>query len=116
MKKVKTAVEIITAKGKESGITTIDENFSLENGLSLASYRSKINESELLLEAYNGALANAEAVKSKYKTSIAELNDMTHRLMVGIESKFGPDSIEYGKAGGIRKSLRKRRSRKTKAA
>ena len=116
MKKVQTAEEIITAKKKEAGINSIDPNFELENGLSLATYRGKITDAETLLEMYNGTLANAEAIKSKYLGSIAELRDYTRRFITGIESKFGPDSVEFGKAGAVRRSLRKHRAKKTKAA
>jgi len=37
-------------------------------------------------------------------------------MLRGIEAVFGSDSIEFGKAGGVRKSLRKHPVRKAKVA
>lgn len=46
----------------------------------------------------------------------AVLNDQISRVRSGIRASFGPDSPEYKKVGGIRRSDRKGRSRGLKLA
>jgi hypothetical protein len=38
------------------------------------------------------------------------MDDLTERMLAGVGSKYGKDSTEYEKAGGVRKSERKRRA------
>ena len=116
MKKRSSSAAIIEAKKKEAGITSIDENLDLGNGLTAVEYKAIILITESCLEAYNAALAKAEALKSEYLSCNAKLNEFSIRMLKGIEAVYGTDSIEYGKAGGVRKSLRKHRTVKPKAA
>ena len=116
MKRIRTASSIIDAKEKEAGISSIDENLNFGDGLSVESLRNKISEAEILLEQYNASISNADAIKSKYYETLTGLRNLTHSMMKGVESKFGADSIEYGKAGGVRTSLRKHPKRKPSTA
>lgn len=45
----------------------------------------------------------------------AELADLTERMLKGVASQYGRDSVEYGQAGGTRKSDIKRSPRGAKA-
>jgi hypothetical protein len=116
MRKCKSSANILEAKKKEAGITSIDENLDLGNGLTASEYKAIILMTEAALDAYNAALAKAEALKSDYLTCDAKLNEYSIRMLRGIEAVYGPDSIEFGKAGGVRKSLRKHPVRKAKVA
>ncbi len=44
----------------------------------------------------------------------SELNELRTRALSGIRAHFGPDSTEYGRAGGTRKSERQKPQRTKK--
>jgi hypothetical protein len=44
------------------------------------------------------------------------LRDMSERMLTGVATKYGKDSDEYEKAGGVRKRDRKRFRTQTKKA
>jgi hypothetical protein len=112
----KTSEPIILAKKRSSGIKSIDGNLDLGDGLSVSSFDADISETEKALEIYNEALSDAEAKRIAFIKAEDGLREKSLRFIRGIESKFGSDSIEFGKAGGVRKSDRKHPVRKTKAA
>jgi hypothetical protein len=112
----KTSEPILLAKKRSAGIKSIDPNLDLGDGLNVPNFDLKIIESEKQLEIYNEALSDAEAKKIEFLKTETELREMSLRFFRGIEAKFGSDSIEFGKAGGVRKSDRKHPVRKPKVA
>ena len=87
------------------------------------------NMGEVTLEAFRAAMksvADADAAvetKRREMTGLADVRDdqikvlqeLTTRARSGIRSTFGPDSKEYEQAGGVRKSERKKPTRKAPA-
>lgn len=80
----------------------------LGESLTLAAYKAKIIATRTVLEAYNTLLSNADAALVALEQSESELADLSERMLKGVASEFGRDSVEYEKAGGVRKSKIKR--------
>jgi len=113
--KRKSAV-IQKAKNRLAGLKAISESMDLGNGLSVAEYDAKIQETENKLEVYNERLSQADADLNEFDKSEAFLNELNSRILESVAAVYGHDSNEYEKAGGKRKSDRKRPLRKSKAA
>jgi len=102
------------AKTRSSSLVSIDKNLDLGNGLTLAGYNKQIGDTETVLNQYNAKLSELDAALNNLQASEDTLDDLTERMLIGVGAKFGKDSNEYEKAGGIRKSERKPPVRKPK--
>jgi hypothetical protein len=100
--------EVETAQVRNLGIGQIEPNFDFGNGLSNEVHIAKINKVANGIQTYNGLLTNADSVSSQIDIDEKDLSDFNSRLLNIIGSKFGYDSLEYEKAGGVRTSDIKR--------
>ncbi|MBC7796662.1 MAG: hypothetical protein H7Z37_07310 [Pyrinomonadaceae bacterium] len=96
-----------------AGIKSIDQKIDFQNGISASIYANKINEVETAMEEYNTALAMADEKLNTFTAAELELREMNERVLISVAAKYGKDSDEYEKAGGTRKSERKRPAKKT---
>ena len=62
-----------------------------------------------MLSTVDRAIASVEAAE-------AEVKNLSELMLLGVATKYGKDSYEYEMAGGVRKSERKRPTRKVSAA
>ena len=108
----RTSKVIEQAQIRSDGLGTIDINLDLGNNLTLPNYNTVIHQTEAALDAYNKALAAADAAANVLQKAEEDLNDLSERMLVGVAAKYGKDSYEYEMAGGTRKSDRKRPHRK----
>lgn len=80
--------------------------------ITLADYRANIQA----LYDYNRQIADLrhtlEGLKDRRDEAAMRLNGYNTRALSAIRGIFGPDSIEYDQAGGVRTSERKRPTRK----
>jgi hypothetical protein len=84
--------------------------------LTLTAYRQQVKSLTDKLEAYNSALSTVDELGNQIRSEEKKVKDLSERMLVGVAAKYGKDSDEYEKAGGTRKSERKRPvRRKTKA-
>lgn len=99
-----------------AGLASIDPALDLGGGLTLQAYRQQVESLQAKLEAYNTALSQVDELGNQIKAEEKKLKDLNERMLAGVAAKYGKDSDEYEKAGGIRKSERKRPvRRKTKS-
>lgn len=109
MNKLKTTSTALTkAQQRITGLRSIDENLDFGNGFSVSAYQTSITTMQDRLEVYNNAqlaLTEAKKLMAVADKSLAQMND---RVLVSVASKYGRDSIEYKKSGGIPSSERKR--------
>lgn len=94
-----------------AGMKSIDPALDLGNGLSVATYLSVIEETDVALEGYNTQLSQADGLQNEFFAKEKNLRDMSERMLVGVAARYGKDSDEYEKAGGTKKSLRRRSRR-----
>jgi hypothetical protein len=104
----KTSKTVETARIRLAGLKSIDPNLDLGNGVTVAIYESKIDKAGGSLETYNTTLSVADEHQDIFENDEADLKDYHERILLGVGSKFGKDSIEYEKAGGTRKSERRK--------
>jgi hypothetical protein len=109
MKKTSKTVE--AARVRLASVKSIDPNLDLGNGVTAAEYERKINRTGDSLEAYNTTLSLADEQQDVFEANEADLKDYHERVLLGVAAKYGKNSIEYEKAGGTRKSERRRPAR-----
>jgi hypothetical protein len=97
------------AATRAAGMKTIDAALDLGNGLTLAAYHTAIADTQAKQSAYNGLLAQSDEARNVFSAAEGSLADLTDRMLAGVAGKYGRDSDEYVKAGGTKKSQRKRR-------
>lgn len=108
----RTSKDLEKAGKRLAGLKSIDENLDLSNGLSVAAYEAKIADAELKLETYNRMLSDVDGQQNELEDSEKELRDFTERMLAGVGATYGKDSDAYVKAGGVKKSERKRYRRR----
>ena len=107
----KTSKVIEDSKTRLASLKSIDEALDLGNGITAAIFEQKLSKTESSLESYNTSLSIADEKRLIFENAEKDLNDYHERVLLGVGSKFGKDSIEYEKAGGTRKSERRKPTR-----
>lgn len=81
-------------------IKSIDENLDLGYGLSVEGYTVKIAEMRTMLEAHNTLLSELEESRKTLNQMEKTLSDLSGRMLSGVATRYGKNSIQYIKAGG----------------
>jgi hypothetical protein len=103
-----TSVALTKAQLRIAGIKSINENLDCGNGFSVSLYQSTIAAAQNSLEVYNQALQAMNAAKQAMVETDKNLAQINERALLSIASKYGKNSIEYKKSGGVPPSERKR--------
>ena len=93
---------------RAAAISTIDEALDLGSGITLTGYRAAIAEARQGLDGYNALLSQLDEAHIRLSTAEDALQLWSRRMLAGVLSRYGPDSVEYEKAGGTRDSARRR--------
>ena len=117
MAREKKMVSRLQATGEKrlAGIRSISPTLDLGDGKTAAAYEKQVNAVKVAIAEYNQTLSTVDAQHNRIVAAVKLLGDWNERMLAGVASKFGKDSDEYEKAGGVRKSERKRSTRKPKA-
>ena len=91
-----------------TGFKSIDPKIDLGNGISAKAFTDKVNDLQQMLDAYNTLLADADALKNRLTTTEKALSEYSERVLLAVAVKYGKDSDEYERTGGVRRSERKR--------
>jgi hypothetical protein len=91
-----------------AGLKSISPTVDLGNGLTAVAYEASINNLRQKLETYNTTLSVADSQRNSVQDAEKALRDLSERMLTGVASKHGKNSDEYEKAGGVRKSERKK--------
>ena len=78
------------------------------NGVTSAAFDEAVADTRQKLEDYNQALSLADEKANVLADSEKRLQDLVERMLAGVAARYGKNSNEYEKAGGIRKADRKR--------
>lgn len=97
-----------SAKVRLAAVKSIDPNLDLGNGVTASDFESRISAADDSLDGYNTALSLIDERKIAFDRLEKSVNEYHERILLGVASKFGKDSVEYEKAGGTRKSERRR--------
>lgn len=93
-----------------AAVQSIDNNFDLGNGLVAKDYQQSITDVKDSMDSYNTQLSIVDEKLNILKEKEKSLKNWNERILNGVASKYGKDSNEYEKAGGVRKSERKKRA------
>jgi len=99
-----------------AGLKSISPTLDLGNGLTAVAYEASINNLRQKLDIYNTTLSVADSQRNAVQDAEKALRDLSERMLTGVASKHGKNSDEYEKAGGVRKSERKKPVKVKKAA
>ena len=106
------------ATSRASALSSISPTLDLGNGLTLASYKAVIagivDPTTGKLALYNTALSALDGQLNELDSAERSLNALSETMLSAVAVKFGKDSSEYEKAGGVRKSERKKPTKKVK--
>jgi hypothetical protein len=103
------------ANERLNGLKTIDPAFDLGNGLSVAALEQAITTLRAKLDMYNQKLSEIDEDLLAIETDENKIEDMNTRVLAGVGARFGRNSIEYEKAGGVRSADRKRPASKKRS-
>ena len=81
--------------------------------LTEALFEAEINGYTHDLEAFNGGLADLDDQQNRLDDREQRLSDFTQRIQAAVKALYGPDSSQFEVIGGVRRSDRKRRTRKS---
>ena len=81
--------------------------------LTEARFEAEINGFTHDLATFNGALAEVDDLQNRVDDREQRLSDFSQRLQAAVKALYGPDSSEFEVIGGVRRSDRKRRTRKS---
>ena len=99
-----------SAQIRLSNLRALGPELDLGNVITVPGYEKAVQRFEDKIETYNRMLAAIDGLRSEIRTDEAELRDLYERVLLAVGARYGKDSAEYKKAGGVRKSERKQRS------
>ncbi|MBI4784829.1 MAG: hypothetical protein HY785_26490 [Oscillatoriophycideae cyanobacterium NC_groundwater_1537_Pr4_S-0.65um_50_18] len=96
---------------RAASMSSIDPNLDVGNGLTLPSFSTLIETMRTRENAYNTALSNLDKLYREMLETERDLGDMAEHMLLGVATKYGKSSVEYGMAGGVPKNQRRTRLR-----
>ncbi len=111
----RTSPSIERARTRAAALESIDPALDLGNGLTLASYKAKIEAADAKLASYNARLSELDGLLNTLQSAEEDLDEYSARMLAGVGVKYGKDSDQYEQAGGTRTSERRSPRRKTTA-
>jgi parvulin-like peptidyl-prolyl isomerase len=95
------------ANVRASGLRSIGKQ-DFGNALTSDAYEQAVEDTRSKLDDYNQALSAVDEKANALTASEKTLQDLSERMLAGVAAKYGKNSNEYEKVGGVRKSERKR--------
>lgn len=96
------------AQNKLLSLKTIDGKFDFGNSLDVATYGNSIEELKGLLDSYNTLLNQVDEKVNLLQASEKKVREFNSRLLAAVAARYGRDSSQYEKIGGVRTSERKK--------
>lgn len=101
-----------TAKVRIAGIQAFDPAFTLGNNKDVTAYESKVNTCQDILDDYNSKLADLDELLNRFIDEENKLRSLNAEMLAGVKAIHGWDSNQYEMAGGVRRSERKKWTRR----
>jgi hypothetical protein len=103
---------LLNAERREASLRSISDKLDLGNNLRLSTYNESIAALRQKLSVYNTTIASLDGIARDIKGMEKDLRELSEKMLLGVAVKYGKDSSEYGKAGGVPKSERKKPTKK----
>lgn len=104
------------AEARKASLLSISDKLDFGMGLTSKAYDQLLTRARQSQQQYNTLLSQIDEAHNNFQVLERELADMSERMLTGIATHYGKDSSEYEKAGGTRKSERKRRKQRSPKA
>lgn len=104
----RTSASLQKAVRRAAGMASIDPNLELGSGLTLASFYALIELMQAKENAYNSALSHLDKLYREMLETERQLSDRAEHMLLGVATKYGKSSAEYGMAGGVPKNQRRK--------
>ena len=104
------------AQQRLDGIQSVNPKLNAGAGFTAAGYLKLISELRSEISAYNVALSNVDGLTNSVADKEKLVSEYSERMLLAVAAQYGKDSSEYEKAGGVRKSDKKRPTRKLAVA
>ncbi|HEX7313951.1 MAG TPA: hypothetical protein VF297_08510 [Pyrinomonadaceae bacterium] len=101
------------ARVRLNGLKAIDPQLDLGNSLNVAKLEQAIDSLQTKLDRYNQKLLEADEELLGVETDESTLKDLNARFLAGVGARYGRNSVQYEKVGGVRTDDYKRVSRKS---
>ena len=92
-------------------IKSIDESLDLGHGLTVEAYGQMIEETRAELDVKNTMVFEMEEQRKVFTQKGQMLSAMSTRILTGVATRYGRNSMEYVKAGGSYGTRKKTASR-----
>ncbi len=112
----RTSKYLTLAEKRNAGAQSIEKDLDLGNGITTTAYTQAIEDLRQKLHDYNESLSLLDQAANAVQDAEQVVRDFSERILLGVATRYGKDSNEYEMAGGVRKSDRKRPTRKPKLA
>ncbi|MBD2561418.1 MULTISPECIES: hypothetical protein [Nostoc] len=104
----RTSAVLERAVRRAASINSIDPSLDLGNGLTLPAFSTLIEMMRTKENAYNSALSSLDKLYREMLETEDKLGDMTEHMLMAVGTRYGKSSVEYGMAGGVPKSQRRK--------
>jgi hypothetical protein len=94
------SASIDKAQRRLANLKSIDENLDLGYGLTIENYTDTIESIRTALDKHNTLISNLDASRKTVTELEKALSNLSERMLSGVATKYGKDSIQYSKAGG----------------
>ncbi|MBW4446208.1 MAG: hypothetical protein KME38_04820 [Spirirestis rafaelensis WJT71-NPBG6] len=106
--KTRGSAAIDKAQRRLALLKSIHENLDLGHGLTIEAYTSLIANTRATLEAHNTLLSNLEESRKTITQMDKALSQLSERMLTGVATIYGRNSMEYSKAGGSNRKRSKK--------
>lgn len=106
--------EMRDAIQKIAGMKSIEARLDLGNNVGVENSEGDLATVRTALENYNQSLAVSDGLLNVFNAANKNLGKSNKKILPAVGLKYGTDSDEYEKAGGVRESERKKRTTKPK--
>jgi hypothetical protein len=96
------------AQRRFAGFKSIDPTLDLGDGVSVQVFTEMLTHLNQTLDAYNIVLADADTLNRSLVAAEKAISVYAEKVLLAVAVKYGKDSPEYGRVGGVRSSERKR--------
>lgn len=107
-----TTPEMKDADQKIAGMKAIEPALALDNGVSVAEGERLRGNVQAKIDEYNTMLAQLDGKLNEINAENKILRAFNKKVLPAVGLRYGTDSDEYEKAGGVRDSERKKPVRK----
>ncbi|AOX00124.1 hypothetical protein BJP34_12300 [Moorena producens PAL-8-15-08-1] len=107
------SIKLMNAERRIASLKSINDKLDLGNGMTIQELEASIQSVREKLETYNTILSTVDAAYNNLLEAEEVLGGLSEKMLMAVAVKYGKNSFEYEMAGGVRRTERKRRIRRT---